>query len=205
VEVREGRAHFDLVTPEGRSAVGLQLMGLHQIPNALAAAAVATALKIPIDSIAAALSTAEQLSKWRMEISEIRELVFINDSYNANPESAAAALRTLALLAQERGGVSWAFLGKMRELGASSLEEHRRIGRLVSEIGIDHLVSVGTEDYLVEAEGECELHYFPNSAGALEMVAHFAPGDVVLIKASRAEGFEVLASELIGSWQVSRP
>ena len=71
VEIREGRAHFDLVTRDGRAAVSLQLLGMHQIPNALAAAAVATALNIPIDSISAALSTAEIKSRWRMEVDEI--------------------------------------------------------------------------------------------------------------------------------------
>jgi UDP-N-acetylmuramoyl-tripeptide--D-alanyl-D-alanine ligase len=93
IEVREGRAHFDLVTPKGRASVSLQLLGLHQISNALATAAVATALDIPIDSISAALSTAEVSSKWRMEISTVGEIVLINDSYNANPESMSAALR----------------------------------------------------------------------------------------------------------------
>jgi UDP-N-acetylmuramoyl-tripeptide--D-alanyl-D-alanine ligase len=201
VEVREGRAHFDLVTPDGRAAVSLQLLGLHQIPNALAAAAVATSLRIPIDSIAAALSTAEVSSKWRMEIIDRNELLVINDSYNANPESMAAALRTLVLIAQERGGASWAFLGKMNELGASSALEHQKIGRLVSEIGIDHLVSVGTNEYQAGSEGESELHFFPTHLAALEMVDHFAPGDVVLVKASRSEGFEVLAAELISKWE----
>ena len=95
VEVREGRAHFDLVTPDGRAAVGLQLLGMHQVSNALAAAAAATALKIPIETISAALSTAEISSKWRMEVSQVGEITLINDSYNANPESVAAALRTL--------------------------------------------------------------------------------------------------------------
>ena len=200
VEVREGRAHFDLVTPDGRAAVSLQLLGLHQIPNALAAAAVATALEIPIDSIAAALSTAEVSSKWRMAISETNELLLINDSYNANPESMAAALRTLVLLAQERGGASWAFLGKMQELGASSALEHQKIGRLVSEIGIDHLVTIGTDEYELADEGESELHSFPSHIAALEMVAHFAPGDVVLVKASRSESFELLADQLLNKW-----
>ncbi len=201
VEVREGRAHFDLVTPDGRAAVSLQLLGLHQIPNALAAAAVATALHISIDSIAAALSTAEVTSKWRMAVIDTNELLVINDSYNANPESMAAALRTLVLIAQERGGASWAFLGKMHELGASSPAEHEKIGRLVSEIGIDHLVTIGTDEYQTDLEGESELHSFPTHLAALEMVNHFAPGDVVLVKASRSEGFEVLAAELISKWE----
>ena len=68
-----------------------------------------------------------------MELHDLHELLFINDSYNANPESVSAALRTLVLLTQERGGSSWAFLGKMHELGESEGEEPLAIGRLASE------------------------------------------------------------------------
>jgi UDP-N-acetylmuramoyl-tripeptide--D-alanyl-D-alanine ligase len=202
IEVREGRAHFDLVTPDGRAAVSLQLLGMHQIANALATAAVATALKISIDSISAALSTAEVSSKWRMEISTVNEIVMINDSYNANPESMSAALRTLALISQETGGVSWAFLGKMQELGESSAAEHRAIGRLATEIGIDHLVAIGNREYLDDLEGESDggesaVHYFEDKESALSLVEHLAPGDVVLVKASRASEFNLLADSII--------
>jgi UDP-N-acetylmuramoyl-tripeptide--D-alanyl-D-alanine ligase len=198
LEVREGRAHFDLVTPDGRAAVGLQLLGMHQVSNALAAAAVATALKIPIETISAALSTAEVSSKWRMEISQVGEITLINDSYNANPESMAAALRTLALVSQESGGVSWAILGKMQELGESSAGQHAAIGRLVSEVGIDNLVVIGNKDYLTDLDsmedgGSSDVHYFDTKSEALSIVEHFTPGDVVLVKASRSEEFNLLA------------
>ncbi len=201
IEVREGRAHFDLVTPDGRAAVSLQLLGLHQISNALAAAAVATTLNIPIESISAALSTAEVSSKWRMEISEVNEIVLINDSYNANPESMAAALRTLALISQETGGVSWAFLGKMHELGESSAMEHAAIGRLATDIGIDHLVVIGAEEFLADLDlkssgGESTVHYFKSKEEALSMIEHFAAGDVLLVKASRSEEFDLLAQAI---------
>jgi UDP-N-acetylmuramoyl-tripeptide--D-alanyl-D-alanine ligase len=202
IEVREGRAHFDLVTPKGRASVSLQLLGLHQISNALATAAVATALDIPIDSISAALSTAEVSSKWRMEISTVGEIVLINDSYNANPESMSAALRTLALISQETGGVSWAFLGKMQELGESSASEHAAIGRLATEIGIDHLVAIGNREFLDDLAdgdggGESAVHYFENKESALSLVKHLAPGDVVLVKASRAGEFNLLADAIV--------
>ena len=203
IEVREGRAHFDLVSGDGRAAVSLQLLGIHQISNALAAAAVATALHVSIDTISAALSTAEVSSKWRMEIAQFGEITLINDSYNANPESTSAALRTLALISQETGGVSWAFLGKMHELGESSAQEHAAIGRLANEIGIDHLISVGTEEYLadltseklatMDGGGESAVHYFEKKSDATSLVEHFSPGDVVLVKASRSEEFNLLA------------
>ena len=206
IELREGRAHFDLVTPAGRQAVGLQLLGAHQVANALGAAAAATALGVPIETISAALSTAEISSKWRMALIDENELLLINDSYNANPESMAAAIRTLVLLAQERGGEAWAILGKMHELGASSVDEHQSIGRLASDIGVDHLVSVGTRDFLAsdkKEEEEMVLHYFPDRESALEIAQHFSAGDVVLVKASRAEGFEELAVNIMNAWKAS--
>ena len=195
IEIREGRPHFDLVTSAGRAAVGLRIVGIHQVANALAAAAVATTLGASIDLIAGALSTAELHSKWRMEISEITGVVLINDSYNSSPESAEAALRTLVLFAQERGGQSWAFLGKMHELGASSRDRHAGIGTLASELGIDHLVCVAAPEYADEIGINCamDVHLLEGKSEALALVTQMRPGDVILVKASRAETFEEIA------------
>ena len=209
LEFREGLAHFDLVSASGRSPVALRLLGAHQVANALAAAAVGLEVGIPIESVAAALSTAEPSSKWRMELHDVGELLLINDSYNANPESVTAALRTLVLLTQERGGSSWAILGKMHELGASEREEHLRIGRLASELGVDHLVSVGTDLYLEGlqldpgAGDEMLTHYFLTQEEALDLLKHVQPGDVLLVKASRAEHLDELSEKLLANWQVT--
>jgi len=195
IEIREGRPHFDLVTSAGRAAVGLRIVGIHQVANALAAAAVATNLGASIDLIAGALSTAELHSKWRMEISEITGVVLINDSYNSSPESAEAALRTLVLFAQERGGQSWAFLGKLHELGASSRDRHAGIGTLASELGIDHLVCVAAPEYAAEIGTKCamDVHILDGKSEALALVTQMRSGDVILVKASRAEAFEEIA------------
>ena len=195
IEIREGRAHFDLVTPEGRTAIGLRIVGLHQVANALAVAAVATSLGFSLDQIASGLATAESAAKWRMEISELDSLILINDAYNAAPESMEAALFSLRLFAQERGGAAWAFLGKMHELGESSDQAHEKIGTLARDLGVDHLVAINAKEY------GAELNY-QNWEDALKLKEEFAPGDVVLIKASRAEALERLAQALIESWDV---
>ena len=202
IEIREGRPHFDLITPAGRASVGLRLVGAHQVPNALAAAAAATALGTSIELIAGALSTAELSSKWRMEIHELPGIVLINDAYNSSPESAAAALRTLALFAQERGGQSWAFLGKMNELGASSETHHEEIGTLATELGIDHLVCIASAEYanLINANSQTLVHFFGEKNAALHLVSQMSSGDVVLVKASRSEKFELLASAIEENW-----
>jgi len=196
IEIREGHAHFDLVTEAGRSAVSLRLLGKHQIANALAAAAVATVLHIPLETIASALSTAESSSKWRMELHDLGDFVIINDSYNANPESMKAALSTLALFAQERGGASWAILGKMHELGESEHESHLHIGKLAADMGVDHLVSVGTNLY-GDPSGNISVHNCATREEALALLENSSKGDCFLIKASRAEELNILADDLI--------
>ncbi len=203
VEIREGRPHFDLVTKSGRAAVGMRLVGLHQIPNALAAAAISSALGLSVDQIAGALSMAELASKWRMEIFELNGRLMINDSYNANPESMAAALRTLALFAQERGGSSWAVLGKMHELGPSENTDHVAIGKLVSDLGIDQLLTVSMPAYGhgVASDSDTKVHELDEKNSVVELLNEMQSGDVLLVKASRAEHFEEIAQEVATNWQ----
>ena len=203
VEIREGRPHFDLVTKDGRAAVGMRLAGLHQIPNALAAAAISSALGLSVDQIAGALSMAELASKWRMEITEANDRLLINDSYNANPESMAAALRTLALFAQERGGSAWAVIGKMHELGLSEAADHAAIGKLVSDLAIDHLVAVDMPEYVSDfpKSSDTKVHLISGKSAAIELLNQIEPGDVLLVKASRAEHFEEIALEIASNWQ----
>jgi len=200
IEMREGRPHFDLVTPAGRDAVGMRAVGAHQVSNALAVAAVGTALSLPLELIASSLSTAEISSKWRMELHECADLLIINDAYNANPESMSAAMRSLVLFAQERGGSSWAFVGKMNELGQTQAPQSAAIGALAVELGIDHLVEINAPEY-GEPIGAMVIHHRSSIESALDLVAYFAPGDVVLVKASRSQGFEVLAESLERAWK----
>jgi len=200
IEMREGRPHFDLVTPAGRDAVGMRAVGAHQVSNALAVAAVGTALSLPLELIASSLSTAEISSKWRMELHESADLLIINDAYNANPESMSAAMRALVLFAQERGGSAWAFVGKMNELGQTQAPQSAAIGALAVELGIDHLVEINAPEY-GEPVGAMVIHQRPTIESALDLVEYFAPGDVVLVKASRSQGFEVLAESLERAWK----
>ena len=196
IDIREGRAHFDLVSKAGREPVALRLIGRHQVPNALAAAAIATALQIPIDKIASGLSTAEIASKWRMEISDIGSLLLINDSYNANPESMRAALETLRYFAQERGGRAWAFIGKMHELGENSQRDHQSITAFADQMGIDHVVAVNTPEYGNTSGAQLLVQHVSSFDEALAISKEITPGDVILVKGSRAEGLEKLSDAL---------
>ncbi len=200
VELHGGFAHFDLVTPAGRNSVALQVIGEHQIPNALAAAAAAFSLGVKNESIAIGLTTALLSSKWRMQIETINGIQIIHDYYNANPESMKAALKTLVMLSQESGGASWAILGKMHELGSKESSGHLEVAEFASQLGVDHLVSVAPAVYLESNNQSSDenmlIHNCSSAAAVLELVNNISTGDVILLKASRSEKFEDLA-ELI--------
>ena len=206
IEIRGGAAHFDLVAESGRAPVSLRILGAHQIANSLAAAAIGIEVGMSVEAVAAALSEAESTSKWRMELHTAAGLTLINDSYNANPESMAAALRTLVLLAQESGGASWAILGKMHELGELEAKAHLDIGKLAYELGVDHLVSIGTDLYFnglnLTKDSSMSVHYMLTQEQALSLAAQASDGDLFLVKASRAEHLDELAEKLLANWQV---
>ena len=208
IQMHSGFAHFDLVTPNGRTPVSLQVLGEHQLPNALGAAAAAFVLGISNEVIAVGLTTAQLSSKWRMQLAEVNGLQIIHDYYNANPESMKAALKTLVLLSQESGGLSWAILGKMHELGPLEKQAHLEIVEFCQEIGVDHLLSMGTDLYKVSKnEGSDKhllLHNCPNADAVLELAKNFSAGDVVLFKASRSERFEDVAQLVVDIWSGGR-
>jgi UDP-N-acetylmuramoyl-tripeptide--D-alanyl-D-alanine ligase len=204
LELPGGFAHFDLVTKTGRVPVSLQQLGEHQVPNALAAATAASALGISNEKIADGLTTAVLSSKWRMEIAEFNDLTMINDFYNANPDSMKAALKSLVLLSQVGGGSSWAILGKMHELGEIEKSAHLEIVKYAAQIGVDHLVSVGTDLYGMENSKEIlqemSFHNCVDLTAVLELSNNFSAGDVLLLKASRSEKFEDIAQALKAKW-----
>jgi UDP-N-acetylmuramoyl-tripeptide--D-alanyl-D-alanine ligase len=186
-----GRARFHLVTPAGTAPVALRLVGAHHVGNALAAAAVAGELGGSPEAVAAALSAAVPASRWRMEVTDRADgVTVVNDAYNANPDSMAAALRALAALG--RGRRTWAVLGPMRELGPETAAAHADIARLVKELGVQELVTVDSPEY---GAGR-PVADVPAATALLQ--AEVAPGDVVLVKASRAAGLDRIAAELLG-------
>ncbi len=198
------RARFLLETPWGSGPVELAVRGAHQAANAAQAATVALHLGVPLDRVLEALAGAEA-SAWRMEVVEAPGgLTVINDAYNASPVATVAALEALAAVPAARRRV--AVLGEMRELGALSESEHARVGRAVAAAGVDVLVAVGdaTEPLVAAAErdaaGRLRVHRVADAAEARALVLDLvAPGDVVLVKASRAVGLEVVATALTGA------
>jgi UDP-N-acetylmuramoyl-tripeptide--D-alanyl-D-alanine ligase len=201
-----GRARFTLVAPDGAVAVSLRLHGAHQVPNALAAAALAHSLGLGLADIADGLSNAVARSRWRMEVTERADgTVIINDAYNANPESVRAALDALRhLAAGHGGGRAFAVLGHMAELGDTSASEHIAVGEYVATAGVTGLIAVGDEaaPVLDGARGVTSWRgdavAVPDGRAALAILRDWLkPGDVVLVKASRAASLEGVAAELL--------
>jgi UDP-N-acetylmuramoyl-tripeptide--D-alanyl-D-alanine ligase len=200
----QGRAGFTLVTPQGSAPVRLHLVGAHNVVNALAAAALASELGMGAADIADGLSAATSRSKWRMEVTERPDgVTVINDAYNANPEAMAAALETLAAVA--RGRRTFAVLGVMNELGDESAQWHEQVGGLAARAGVAGLIVVGEEaaPMLSGAKAERSWHGeligVPDAGSAVAALGNLlAPGDVVLVKASRAERLERVALALTG-------
>ncbi|MGN6752534.1 MAG: UDP-N-acetylmuramoyl-tripeptide--D-alanyl-D-alanine ligase [Intrasporangium sp.] len=188
-----GRAAYTLVAPQGRAKVGLRLVGPHHVANSLAVAAAALELGLPLDAVAASLSAALPVSRWRMEVTRRADgVTVVNDAYNANPESMRAALDALA--GMTTAGRRWAVVGEMLELGESSPAEHAAIGRYAAQLGIDRLVAVGDG---ARSVGAAEWVRDTDTAFDLLRV-ELAPGDIVLFKSSRDSGLRWLGDRVAG-------
>ncbi|HVF41030.1 MAG TPA: cyanophycin synthetase, partial [Gemmatimonadaceae bacterium] len=133
-----------LRTPEGEAVVRPAVSGRHQVGNTLAAAAVARAAGLPLAAIAAGLADLRPVSTRRMDVFDRPDgVTVIDDSYNANPASTAAALR--ALVAIGTGRRRFAVLGYLAELGEYERAGHEEVGRLAADLGVDRIVVVGPE------------------------------------------------------------
>jgi UDP-N-acetylmuramoyl-tripeptide--D-alanyl-D-alanine ligase len=171
--------------------VRLRVVGRHQVSNTLAAAAVALQMGMPPADVAAALGEIGTVSTRRMDVFDRPDgVTVIDDSYNANPSSTAAALRALAVIGAGRR--TTAVLGYMAELGEHEVAGHAEVGRLAAELGVDRLIAVADNarpvlDGAAEVAGWTGQAVFAadQEAAAETLRADLRPGDVVLVKGSR--------------------
>ncbi len=188
-------------TPEFSGEYQLRLLGRHQVSNALLALAAGMELGATPEQARRGLVECAP-PKMRLEVWEAHGVRVLDDAYNANADSMLAALQTLADYPCR--GRRVAVLGDMAELGGHTAAAHREVGRRAAELGLDALVAVGqwareTAQSARDA-GLRETHEFANvavTASALKSLLQ--PGDVVLLKASRATGFERLGDVLRAS------
>src|SRR6266446_614567 len=193
-EITQSANGTDFTILEGahRCRAQLPVPGLHMVQNALLGVAAGRIFGLSLEDCAAGLATAP-LTKARLQIKEIHGVQFIDDSYNANPDSVEAALRTLVEL--DADGKRIAVLGEMRELGDESECVHREVGENAAALKIDHLIAIGDAATAIadgaRHAGLQKATVVNSTSEAAELLDEIAaPGDLVLIKGSRASRTE---------------
>ncbi|WP_328467103.1 UDP-N-acetylmuramoyl-tripeptide--D-alanyl-D-alanine ligase [Actinoplanes sp. NBC_00393] len=192
-----GRAAYTLHASGRSGNVRLAVAGRHQVPNTLAAAAVALAAGMDLDELVTALGEVGIVSGRRMDVFDRPDgVTVIDDSYNANPSSTAAALHALAAMGEGRR--TTAVLGYMAELGEHEISGHAEVGRLAAELGVDRLIAVAGNARPI-LDGAAGLTGWPGTAyfaadqeAAIEILQKdLRADDVVLVKGSRYRTWDV--------------
>jgi UDP-N-acetylmuramoyl-tripeptide--D-alanyl-D-alanine ligase len=198
----DGRPLFRLACEQGVAEVVLPALGRHNVYNALAAAAVGLYLELSLDDVVLGLQGAT-FSRWRMETFESATgVTVINDAYNANPTSMRAALSALGDV--PTAGRRIAVLGDMAELGSLSELAHFELGEDVARSAADVLVTVGqrarriADGAIAAGMAEDSVRPCATPEEAVEVLDDLlAPGDTVLVKASRVMGLETVVEGII--------
>jgi UDP-N-acetylmuramoyl-tripeptide--D-alanyl-D-alanine ligase len=185
-------SEFTILEGAHRCRAQLPVPGVHMVQNAMLAVAAGRAFGLSLEECALGLASTP-LTKARLQIKEINGIQFIDDSYNANPDSMKAALRTLIEL--DADGRRIAVLGEMGELGAESESGHREVGEAAAALNVDELIAVGeTGAAIARAAQKAGLEKsvaVDSAEEAAELLAESAlPGDLILIKGSRAARME---------------
>lgn len=188
-----GQARFDLIIGGESATVQLQLMGLHNVHNALAAAAAGHALGLNINLIQAGLNTAAAEKNRLVEQRSANGALIIDDSYNANPLSVLAAIRLLA----QRSGERILVIGDMRELGEESLQYHQNAGLEAKNLGIEQLYCYGDHSrHAAQAFGK-KAYFFADQTQLIQALkAQLSPEVTVLIKGSRSMQMDKVVTAL---------
>lgn len=183
-----------LKTPGGTGVVQLAVPGRHNVMNALAAAAVTSALGIDLDNIIAGLAAFEGVSGRLANCYTASGARIINDTYNANPLSLKAAMQVLA----DSGGDTWLVLGDMAELGDEQVELHRQVGEQARSLGVKHLLATGDlARHAVESFGEDAAFFTDRGQLVDKLRQEISEHSVVLVKGSRSMGMEQIVDALL--------
>ena len=190
----DARGGFTLKTPAGATEIRLSQPGRHNVMNALAAAAIAFAFDVPLATIRAGLEAAPAVAGRLVRRRHASGAVLIDDSYNANPGSFAAAIATLA----NEPGETILVMGDMAELGADAERLHAHIGALAKASGVHHLHAVGRlSRAAVEAFGSGATHHADQAALIAALRGELRGGVTALIKGSRSSAMDRVVSALM--------
>lgn len=191
-------SRFMLVTPQGEVGISLALPGRHNVRNAMAAAALAMNVGASLQAVAEGLNAAQPVPGRLITHRLDNGAVLIDDSYNANPGSLAAAIDTLAA----GGGEAWLVLGDMRELGGDAEAMHAEAGRRAKSAGIRRLFTLGElSAAAAQAFGEGASHFADHASLAGELNNGLREGVRVLVKGSRGSAMDKIVAALVGTQQ----
>ncbi|HEX8979566.1 MAG TPA: UDP-N-acetylmuramoyl-tripeptide--D-alanyl-D-alanine ligase [Parasulfuritortus sp.] len=178
----EFSAELDLHTPAGGTTLTLNVPGLHNARNAVAAAALAQVAGVSLANIAKGLAAYTGVKGRLQPHACILGARLIDDTYNANPDSVSAAIAVLAA----QSGSRILVLGDMGELGAGAAELHREIGATAKQAGIDRLLCLGELSVnAVQAFGSGAMHFERIEELLAEVEQALGPDVTVLVKGSR--------------------
>ncbi|RMG16122.1 MAG: UDP-N-acetylmuramoyl-tripeptide--D-alanyl-D-alanine ligase [Deltaproteobacteria bacterium] len=186
---------------KGRLVFDLPLIGVHNAHNAAAALAAAIAVGADPAEAAQGMSEVRSVGRRMRRVAGPGGALLLDDCYNANPASTAAALEAAAQLAEDRGGTVWAALGDMLELGGASEKHHRAIGARAAHLGLAGLVGFGPGSAALVEEAERAglhrvLHTLEPDEAAAFLREGLGPRDVVLVKGSRGMRMERIVERL---------
>lgn len=169
--------------------VELSTPGVHSSINALAAAAVGLAFRVPPSNIRRALHSFKPAGK-RMEVTDMGGVTVLNDTYNSNPDSVRAALQTVG--AMKSSGKRIAVLADMLELGPESAAMHRQVAREAAKNGVEYLLTYGSlsKETHTASNARFKAHYEQKNMLSEYLAELLSPGDIVLIKGSRGMKME---------------
>ncbi|GAA5070965.1 UDP-N-acetylmuramoyl-tripeptide--D-alanyl-D-alanine ligase [Lysobacter panacisoli] len=202
IQAHDDGSRFVLVTPQGEAEVALALPGRHNVRNALAAAALALNAGASLQAVAEGLNAARPVAGRLIAHRLDNGAVLIDDSYNANPGSLAAAIDTLASTA----GEAWLVLGDMRELGVDADAMHAEAGRRARGAGIRRLFTLGEHSALAtEAFGEGARHYDSHAELADTLKNELRDGVRVLVKGSRGSAMDKVVNAVVSAMAASAP
>jgi len=172
---------FCLQTPVGQAHVQLNTMGEHNVKNALAAAAAAYALAIPLEAIVQGLETVRAVQGRLREVKLQNGITILDDAYNSNPGSLRAGMAVLAKYPGERILV----MGDMRELGCDELRYHREIGEYANMLGLDRLFAIGQLSQQAVNAFAGDARHFDNHEAIIAALRPLLQANVtVLVKGS---------------------
>lgn len=200
IQAQDEGSRFTLHSPWGTVQAAVPLPGRHMVGNALAAAALALGAGATLDQVVAGLAAATGVPGRLQALRLPDGTVVLDDSYNANPGSVAAAIDTLVTRARASGARPWLALGDMRELGPAAAVLHAEIGQRAREAGVEQVFTVGEmSHHAAQAFGAGGEHFADQAALIARLQCRDGAQVLLLVKGSRGSRMDRIVTALAGA------